>query len=252
MKKLILDDIEVAYEEFGEGRPVVILHGWSLDHTCEMLDFEPIFEERPGWRRIYLDLPGHGRTPGAEEVDNMDAILEVILASIDYLAQGERLAVVGTSAGALPARGIVYRRPEQVCGLLLRIPLIVADDHQRDLPDPAAIVEDKSFMDQLPAKEIEIYGDMIVQKAGYYETVKQFVERIIDPALARGDSKYLEKIRQDPLPYGFSFDVDALPEPFPGPCLFLAGRQDAAVGYRDGWPLLDNYPRGQLCGPGPI
>ena len=79
MKTCTLEGIDVAYEEFGEGRSILFLHGWSLDHTNEVADFEPIFANRPGWRRLYLDLPGHGRTPGAERVRDMDGILQVVL-----------------------------------------------------------------------------------------------------------------------------------------------------------------------------
>jgi pimeloyl-ACP methyl ester carboxylesterase len=41
----------------GEGRPVILLHGWSGNHRHIMSDSEPIFQQRTGWQRIYLDLP---------------------------------------------------------------------------------------------------------------------------------------------------------------------------------------------------
>jgi len=43
--------------------------------------------------------------------------------------------------------------------------------------------------------------------------------------------------------YGFSFNVDAPTVPFEKPTLILVGRQDAMVGYRDAWDILENYPR---------
>ena len=57
------------------------------------------------------------------------------------------------------------------------------------------------------------------------------------------DTEFLTKIRQSPENYGFSFDVDALPEPFTAPTLIVTGRQDSSVGYRDAWTILENYPR---------
>jgi pimeloyl-ACP methyl ester carboxylesterase len=243
MRTCSLNDLEVAYEEIGAGRPILFLHGWSLDHTLEMFTFEPIFARRPGWRRLYLDMPGHGRTPGPEWIDCMDTILQVILDFIDIVAPGERLALVGTSAGALPARGIVYRRPEQVSGVLLRIPLIVADDAERTLPEPVVFLKDEAFMAQLPPEEREQFGDMIIQNRDYYELNRQVVQRYVEPAQARMDEACLTRIREDPSRYGLSFDVDDLPEPFEGPSLIMAGRQDMATGYRDAWRLLDQYPR---------
>lgn len=243
MKTCALKGINVAYEEFGAGRPILFLHGWSLDHEYERVDFEPIFADRPGWRRLYLDLPGHGRTPNSERVRNMDDILQVILEFADAIAPGQRLAVVGTSAGALPARGFVYRRPNQVGGLLLRIPLIIANDAQRALPEPSVLIEDEAFMAALTEEDREMYGDILVQKASFLDPLKRYMERHIRPAQARGDAAFLEVIRQDPERYGLSFDVDDLPQPFEGPSLFVAGRQDTAVGYRDAWRIFESYPR---------
>ena len=44
-----------------------------------------------------------------------------------------------------------------------------------------------------------------------------------------------------------SIDVRHLPEPFGGPTLILAGRQDASVGYLDAIDLLESYPRATLA-----
>jgi pimeloyl-ACP methyl ester carboxylesterase len=243
MKTCSLDGINVAYEEFGRGRPILFLHGWSLDHTSEVADYEPIFTGKPGWRRLYLDLPGHGRTPGSERVRDMDGILQVVLDFADALFLGQRFAVAGTSAGALPARGVVYRRPDQVCGMLISIPVIVADDARRTLPEPCVLVEDEAFMATLSDEERETYGDILVQKVDFLDPLKRYMNKYIWPAQARGDTAFCDDIRQDPGRYGLSFDVDNLPQPFEGPTLILAGRQDTAVGYRDAWSIVENYPR---------
>jgi pimeloyl-ACP methyl ester carboxylesterase len=243
MKTCALDGIDVAYEEFGEGRPILFLHGWTLDHACEVADFEPIFADRPGWQRLYLDLPGHGRTPGAQRVRNMDGILQVVLDFADALLPGQRFAVAGTSAGALPARGVVYHRFEQVCGLLIRIPMIVADDARRALPEPTVLVEDEAFMTSLSQEDREAYSDVLVQKADFVEPLREYLGRYIWPAQARGDAAFCDAIRPDPKRYGLSFDVDDLPQPFMGPSLILAGRQDTTVGYRDAWSIVEGYPR---------
>ncbi|OGN89279.1 MAG: hypothetical protein A2Y88_10275 [Chloroflexi bacterium RBG_13_48_10] len=73
-----LKDITVHYEMFGSGRPMVMLHGWSGDHRHVMSDMEPLFKQRDGWKRIYPDLPGHGRTPGKDWIANRDKILDVV------------------------------------------------------------------------------------------------------------------------------------------------------------------------------
>jgi pimeloyl-ACP methyl ester carboxylesterase len=113
-----LDKIKVHYEVRGEGRPVLMLHGWSLDHHHMMSDFEPIFEARSGWKRIYPDLPGHGRTPAPAWITSQDQMLEVTLDFIDQLIGSERFLLVGASWGAYLARGVVQQRATQIDGLL--------------------------------------------------------------------------------------------------------------------------------------
>ena len=41
----------------------------------------------------------------------------------------------------------------------------------------------------------------------------------------------------------YSFDLEALTNPFEKPTLILTGRQDTHVGYRDAWNILEKYPR---------
>ncbi len=62
--EVMVRSIPMYYEEFGTGIPIVMLHGWPADHRHMLADMEPVFEHVTGWRRIYPDLPGMGRTPG--------------------------------------------------------------------------------------------------------------------------------------------------------------------------------------------
>ena len=114
-----LENITVHYEVFGEGRPFLALHGLPLDHRCQVSALEPNFERRPGWERLYPDLPGMGKTPGASWIVNDDQVLAVVLDFIDHLIPGERFVIAGQSSGGYLAQGVVYHRAEMVDGLLL-------------------------------------------------------------------------------------------------------------------------------------
>ena len=72
----MVNGIPVHYAEHGTGTPVLALHGGGVDHREIMGALEPLFAGRPGYRRIYPDLPGMGRTPAPETVDSTDAVLE--------------------------------------------------------------------------------------------------------------------------------------------------------------------------------
>lgn len=235
-----LENITVYYELFGEGRPIIMLHAWSIDHRHMINSMEPLFRHRDGWKRIYLDLPGHGRTPGKDWITNQDKILDVVLDFIDSVIPGQRFAAAGTSAGAYLARGLVYRRAALIDGLLLTVPLIVADDTKRTVPPKVILVEDSELASELEPDEAETFQLAVVQSRRLLEALRAN----LPPEGESGDQEFQAKIRENPENYAFSFDVDALPEPFGAPTLIVTGRQDSVVGYRDVWGVLENYPRG--------
>ena len=74
-----LDNITVFYETYGQGRPLILLPGWSLDARIHANLMEPYLQERDGWQRFYIDPPGHGRTLGADWVRDLDQMLDVLL-----------------------------------------------------------------------------------------------------------------------------------------------------------------------------
>jgi pimeloyl-ACP methyl ester carboxylesterase len=232
-----LEDIRIHTRVFGEGRPIFMLHGWPLDHRHMASDMEPLFEGRQGWKRIYPDLPGMGKTPGKEWIRHQDQMLDITLAFIERLAPGQRFVVVGTSYGALLARGVVHRRADRMDGLLLAVPTIRADAAERTLPPHVPLVEDPALVQALEPGERESFVDIVVVQS---PEVLSAMRADIWPAIEAADHGFLERVSEN---YAFSFDVDALPEPFAGPTLLLMGRQDAVCGYRDAWEIVEDYPR---------
>jgi pimeloyl-ACP methyl ester carboxylesterase len=239
-----LKDIIVYYESFGEGRPIIMLHGWSLNHRSMRSDMEPLFERRDGWKRIYLDLPGHGRTPGKDWITNQDKILDIVLDFIDTVIPGQRFVVAGASAGAYLAHGIAYRKAVLLDGLLLVVPLIVADDAKRRVPSHITLVKDPALLAELEPGDAEFINQLaVVQSQKWVDALKS----ISDSADGTGDQEFQAKIRENPKNYAFTFDVNMLPNPCTAPTLIVTGRQDSSVGYRDAWEILENYPRGTFA-----
>ena len=229
-------DITIYYEERGSGRPFFTLHGWTGDHRGLLFDFEPFFEGRDNWRRIYFDLPGMGRTLGPAWLTHQDQVLEVVLDFIDALAPGERFALAGVSYGGLLARGVVQRRSAQMLGVFLFVPVITAKHAQRNVPLHKVIVEDAGFQAALLPEDKDLQDLLVVQSVETYEKFKIAIK----PAIDMADQAFLEKLSEN---YGFSFDVDKLAEPFPAPALILTGRQDSICGYAEAYGILENYPR---------
>ena len=238
-----LKDIAVHYEAFGEGRPLLALHGWGMDHRYMVSDLEPLFGQRDGWRRIYPDLPGHGVTPGKDWIANRDQELDVVLEFADAVIPGDRFALAGSSAGAYLARGVIHHRPAAIDGVLLTVPSIVADRAERQVPSHVTLVADPALAAQLgPDEAGGLLEIVVVQNRKVLDYLRANV-----PSAEVGDEAYQERIQEGPGTYGFSFDVDALSEPCPAPTLIVTGRQDSIIGYRDAWEILENYPRGTFA-----
>jgi pimeloyl-ACP methyl ester carboxylesterase len=232
------EDLSLYYERYGVGRPLVSLHGFGPDHHLMTGCMEPLFRERRGWQRLYPDLPGMGKTPGPDWLTRSDQILDAVLAFIDDLLPARRFALVGESYGGYLARGIVHRRPEQVDGLLLICPVVIAERAPRTLPPHVTLVKDETFLAQLdPDQRAGFDTFAVVQTSRTWQRTRREVQVGFEVA----DRTFLSRL-QEQGGYALSFDPDAGP-PFEKPTLILAARQDATVGYRDAWPLLANYPR---------
>jgi len=50
------------YEEFGEGEPILIIHGLACNIELMKGCIEPIFKKVNGYKRIYIDLLGMGKS----------------------------------------------------------------------------------------------------------------------------------------------------------------------------------------------
>ena len=235
-----LENISIHYETYGEGKPIIFLPGWSMNTRMTAYQAEPYFQQREGWQRIYIDPPGHGKSPGKDWITDQDKMLEVVLACIDKLTAGENYCLVGISLGAYLARGIIQKRIKSIDGVALMVPVIISEDMKRSVSAYQVLVEESLADANLTPMEAEMLGMSVVRTRKWLNELRAEPQ---GPDDENGDSAFLSTIRGDPKKYAFSFDVDVLPEPFPRPTLIITGRQDHVVGYHDAWKILDNYPR---------
>ena len=240
LMEVIIRSIPVYYEEYGTGIPILMLHGKPVDHRWMAANMEPIFQDRPGWRRIYPDLPGQGKTPGAEWITTIDHILEVVSEFIQTVAPNQRFVVAGLSYGGYLARGMVHQLGSVIDGVALWIPQVETDLTKLQAPAHQILVEDAKFLAALTPQESWFPDMAVVQRVESIEWFRTYGQ----PAFALADHAFLDKVGDLT---SFSFSVDQLPAPFPGPALIVTGRQDSMVGYKNAWEILDNYPRGTFA-----
>ncbi|TXT56265.1 MAG: Pimeloyl-ACP methyl ester carboxylesterase [Promethearchaeota archaeon] len=235
--ELKLEKIKFNYETIGEGTPVICLHGYFQDHKIMKGSLEPIFTQRKGYRRIYFDLPGMGKTSGYEWIESADDILDTIIEFIDEVVPEKNFILIGDSYGAYLARGILHKKWEQVDGICLISPVIIPEKEKRELPDHEIIFQDKTFLSTHNSSELSEFQQlMVIQNE---RTWNRFQDEIFT-GIQLADPEFLKKVAENE--YSFSFDVDKFKDTFENPSLFIVGRQDAYVGYRDAITILDNFP----------
>jgi len=230
-----LADLTIKYLSFGEGEPILILHGSGPnDHHYMQNDFEPLFAGRAGWRRIYIDLPGHGQTPWPEWATSPDQILDLLCEFIDQVIPNEKFTLAGLSWGGQLSLGLVDRRADRIEGLFLSVPSVNVAGSKRKLPADVVLVEDNDFVAGLLQDERWITAVLTVQDAAYLERLRRDIFAVGRVNEKNGINHELR---------GQIFSYDAKKIFLDKPTLILTGRQDNVVGYQDAWELVENFPR---------
>ncbi|KAF2713292.1 alpha/beta-hydrolase [Pleomassaria siparia CBS 279.74] len=235
-------DSLLSTHEIGEGLPVLVVHGWEMNGKVEERDFEPVFTKAPGFRRIYVDLPGMGTTP-ANNVKDLDDIYLRLVQFIDTRIGKSKFLLVGSSCGGYLARALAQRYIKQVDGLLLRVPLVEPNDTLRDVDTFQPLVLNEQLMSSIPNEDKALLGDVHIQTPAYIKSLKAKYQEIYLPALKAADKEALDPIRADPRRYQISLASDNEHPKLFAPTLIICGRQDEVVGYRDSLRLLELYPR---------
>lgn len=224
--------VTVHYVESGSGTPVLALHGVGVDHREIEGALEPVFTAAPGYRRLYPDLPGMGRTPAPASLAGNDDVLDLLLDFIDAVAGPGPLLVIGHSYGGYLARAIAEHRPEQVIGLALVCPVGASSG---GVPEHSVLASSPGLsVDLGPELEASYRGYFVVQTA---ETLDRF-RKTVAPSAPLVDEIGLSRIFSR-----WELRSPGPETPYAGPVLVLAGRQDSTSGYTGPADLAGQYPR---------
>ncbi|WP_328323389.1 alpha/beta hydrolase [Kribbella sp. NBC_00382] len=221
---------------FGEGTPVLALHGWTPDHRLMTGCLEPIFANRPGYRRLYPDLPGMGKS-AADGIDSSDGIMAALREYIDNEIGAEPFILIGESYGGYLARGLVAERPDQILGLGLICPIGVALEHaERTVPEHVVLESDPAVLATLTPEQLADFTEIAVLQTA--DVLRQYQEDV-EPGLDAADLRAMARIRRN-------WALTIAPESGPvytRPSLILCGHQDSVTGHVDQYALLPHYPR---------
>jgi len=157
-----LDRISVHFVRLGEGIPLLGLHGMGGDHTEMLFELEPLLSKRGGWQRIYLDLPGHGRTPGADWITSIAQVFELLSRFVEAVLGDARFVVAGSSYGAYMAQGLVHRFGGRLDGLWMNVPAVTYPRANRVRPARTVIREDAKARAEMADAGASWYSEIAV------------------------------------------------------------------------------------------
>lgn len=127
MEKLEVNGIQLAYDRRGKGTPLVLLHGYPLDHHL-WDEIVPLLENT--FDLILPDLRGFGESSTIDSFYAMEDFAADIGSLLDHLGI-QKAALAGHSMGGYVALAFVRLFPERVRGLGLVSSQVLADSPER-------------------------------------------------------------------------------------------------------------------------
>lgn len=187
METFEVNGIRLAYDRRGQGRPMVLLHGFPLDHHL-WDDVVPLLEDQ--FDLILPDLRGFGGSSTVDSFYTMEDYASDIASLLDHLGIA-KAGIVGHSMGGYVALAFARLYPERVSGLGLVSSQVLADapDRKEGRYKSAAEVADKGIASVVETMTPKFTSDARLQRfaresmekqqpAAYIGALKAMAERI--------------------------------------------------------------------------
>ncbi len=114
------DGVKINYQVFGEGKPIVLVHGFASSLQGNWVDTRWIEALTPIRQVIALDCRGHGKSgkPHDPEAYAGDAMSDDVIRLMDHLGI-ERADLFGYSMGGGISLRLLTRHPERFASVVL-------------------------------------------------------------------------------------------------------------------------------------
>ena len=173
-KGILVTQQSLHIETIGQGRPIVMLHGWGVNSAV----FNPLHDVMQNYQIHYVDLPGFGNSSAIE--GDLDTWVDYIMAQVPSQA-----IWVGWSLGGLIATRAALRYPKQVAALatIASSPCFMARDDEGWPGIPPQVLG--QFGDQLDRDLGKMVERFLAIQAMGSETAKQDIKQLRDLVMAK-------------------------------------------------------------------
>lgn len=215
----------------GSGSPLLLLHGWTLDHRIFRLQVPYLARSL---RVTTFDRRGFGRSEAPpdlhRELDDIDTILRTLGI--------ETVHLLGMSQGARLALRFAVSRPGSIRSLILQAPVIdglaLDEDERERIPmEEFASLARAGRMDEVRRRWL---AHPIMALGPDADRLRRDLEEIIN------DYQGKDLLRYTPYVQAFPHDVLGELSGFDRPCLILTGRHDTATRREHARRLRETLP----------
>ena len=168
MKKIIFNGIELAYERRGKGTPLVLIHGYPLDHSI-WAEVAKLLEN--DFDLILPDVRGFGESTTVAEPYTMTNLAEDMAALLDALGL-KQAAFAGHSMGGYVALAFAKAFPSRINGLVLVASQAAADAPERKEGRYKTAAE-------VSQKGVQIVVDAMTDKLSSEPSIRDFIRPLI-------------------------------------------------------------------------
>lgn len=232
-------DVRVDYEVHGDGMPIVFLHGLAGDRRLLAATCEPAFAADARYRRIYLDLPGHGESPAAPFYASADGLVEVVRQVVQEVVGDREMALVGYSYGGYLAP-LLAQQFAAVRGMFLICPVTEPDFAKRRPSLRRVAMRDAGLRFSEDRREQLAFDEIaVVQSQSVLDAFQQWVH----PGNIGALQTFVSAVRER---YASVRPVTSLLQTFAGTTTIVAGRDDHWVGFEDVTPWVRAMARASL------
>jgi 3-oxoadipate enol-lactonase len=211
MKNVKVNGINLAYERHGRGAPLVLIHGYPLDHTT-WNEIVPLLEN--DFDLILPDLRGLGGSDAVESVYTMADVASDMAGLLDHL-KIESAFIAGHSMGGYVSLAFAGAYPERVRGLGMISSQMLADapDRKEGRYKSAAEVAEKG---------VGVVADALTPMLTAEARIQSFVRELMRKQKAGGVIGSLKAMAERP-------DSSGIFAKFNFPVLIVHGDADALI-----------------------
>ena len=170
MKNLNIENGTIAYQDMGNGKAIVLLHGFCGSSQY----WEKVIPKlAKNYRVITPDLPGHGESTNLEENDRIEDIADSVQNLLEYLTI-QQVTMFGHSLGGYVTLAFAEKYSELLNGF--------------------SLIHSTAFPDAVEAKEGRVANAKKVEKEGIHSFVDGLVPKLF--SADNQDEEYVERAKK--------------------------------------------------------